>query len=601
MNKPSPQPETGSEIPLPAAHRSTISRYVSFVMLCLTIVVCGFYFYNVIKGFLLPLFMACLLAVIFRPFHEWVMNRLKNRPATAAAITTATIMLIVLLPLAGLITLGVYEANQLVRSRNIYMTKIEEIRRSAGLQKPFSQRLDAIETEMNKMESALAEASTIDESYLRQLLIDARNHIELELVHFKSEAYDTMRDQVSDFQDVPLGRLLPLIEEDADPAAVQAFVDEVEDGQLLLASYKLREELKSDLDIANDDPNYATQLQEFRQETFQDTDFNTPEKRSLKYILTRSGGSGKDLLNLTETFDAKLRAIPVGPQDGDTTASKLAIRDAFTMAKLEYNELRTALLGGPIWQWGVELVNPSKDQMDKLVLRFFTGEASRWLPSITNTATSLVTGLLVGTAIMGVALFYFFMDGAKMINTLMHLSPLDDRHELELLHEFDKVSRAVVLATLLSAAAQGVLGGIGYRIAGLHSVFLLTTLTAVLALIPFVGAAAIWVPCCLYLAFIKEPLDPDGPRTWLYAKAAFLAVYGFLVISMADNVIKPWVLQGQSKLHPLLALLSVLGGVQALGPIGILIGPMVVAFLQVLLTILQREITTLDEELTKGA
>ena len=80
-----------------------------------------------------------------------------------------------------------------------------------------------------------------------------------------------------------------------------------------------------------------------------------------------------------------------------------------------------------------------------------------------------------------------------------------------------------------------------------------------------------------------------------------MAVYGFGVVSMADNVIKPWILQGQSKLHPLLALLSVLGGVQALGPIGILIGPMVVAFLQVLLMMLQREIMSLDAELERSS
>ena len=64
---------------------------------------------------------------------------------------------------------------------------------------------------------------------------------------------------------------------------------------------------------------------------------------------------------------------------------------------------------------------------------------------------------------------------------------------------------------------------------------------------------------------------------------------------MADNVIKPYVLHGQSNLHPLLALLSVLGGVATLGPIGILVGPMVVAFLQTLLKILQREMRDLDQ------
>ena len=63
---------------------------------------------------------------------------------------------------------------------------------------------------------------------------------------------------------------------------------------------------------------------------------------------------------------------------------------------------------------------------------------------------------------------------------------------------------------------------------------------------------------------------------------------------MADNFIKPYILHGETNLHPLLALLSVIGGVAALGPIGILIGPMVVVFLQTLLKILQRELSLMD-------
>jgi predicted PurR-regulated permease PerM len=69
-----------------------------------------------------------------------------------------------------------------------------------------------------------------------------------------------------------------------------------------------------------------------------------------------------------------------------------------------------------------------------------------------------------------------------------------------------------------------------------------------------------------------------------------LAVWGGVVVSMVDNLIKPLVLHGQSNLHPLLALLSVLGGVQALGPIGIFVGPMAVVFLQTGLKMLNLEI-----------
>jgi predicted PurR-regulated permease PerM len=76
--------------------------------------------------------------------------------------------------------------------------------------------------------------------------------------------------------------------------------------------------------------------------------------------------------------------------------------------------------------------------------------------------------------------------------------------------------------------------------------------------------------------------------------AAGLAVWGMGVVSTVDNIIKPIVLHGQSKLHPLLALLSVLGGVGALGPIGIFVGPIAVAFLQAALTMLQTELDSLD-------
>jgi predicted PurR-regulated permease PerM len=73
-------------------------------------------------------------------------------------------------------------------------------------------------------------------------------------------------------------------------------------------------------------------------------------------------------------------------------------------------------------------------------------------------------------------------------------------------------------------------------------------------------------------------------------------LWGAFVVSTVDNIIKPYVLQGQSKLHPLLALLSILGGVGALGPIGVFVGPIAVAFLQAALTMLQTELDTLSDQ-----
>ncbi len=210
--------------------------------------------------------------------------------------------------------------------------------------------------------------------------------------------------------------------------------------------------------------------------------------------------------------------------------------------------------------------------------------AEEWIGPIAARTPVVIVKLIIGLVVMTVALFYFLADGGRILAAAMRLIPLDARYQWQLLEEFEEVSRAVVSSTLLAAIVQAVLAGFGFYIAGLKGVFLLTLLTFFGALVPFVGAAAVWGTASLYLLFFVKD-------TW---SAAGLALWGLCVVSTIDNIIKPIVLHGQSKLHPLLALLSVLGGVGALGPIGIFVGPIAVAFLQAALTMLQTELDSLS-------
>lgn len=212
-----------------------------------------------------------------------------------------------------------------------------------------------------------------------------------------------------------------------------------------------------------------------------------------------------------------------------------------------------------------------------------------------------ITGLkffvttLIGLLIMIIALYYFLADGPAMIDGLMYLTPLDDDYERELLEKFAETSRTVVVAMLLAAVVQGTLAGFGYYFV-LDSgapIFLLTALTMVLSIVPFVGAAGVWIPVCIFLAASPHP---DDPTTTQWKAALALAFYGAVVVSGVDNIIKPWVLHGQAKLHPLLALLSILGGIQVMGPVGILVGPMLVTFLQTLLKMVRKELDHFREE-----
>lgn len=205
----------------------------------------------------------------------------------------------------------------------------------------------------------------------------------------------------------------------------------------------------------------------------------------------------------------------------------------------------------------------------------------------------LGTGILLGLFIMVVSLYYFLVDGPGMIQTLMQLSPLDPTYEQELLKRFSEISRAVVVATLSGAVVQGVAAGIGFYFALPRTapIFLLTAATMVLAMVPFIGAIGVWVPTCVYILLYGERIV-DGHITydgnWHVALALF--IYCGLVVSTVDNILKPYILHGQSNLHPLLALLSIVGGLTALGPVGILIGPMLVSFLQALLQMFHREL-----------
>jgi predicted PurR-regulated permease PerM len=212
--------------------------------------------------------------------------------------------------------------------------------------------------------------------------------------------------------------------------------------------------------------------------------------------------------------------------------------------------------------------------------------AEEWIGPVAARAPAVIAKILIGVIVTIVSLFYFFADGGRMLEAVTRLIPLDRRYQWQLLQEFEEVSRAVVSSILLAALVQALLAGAGFYVAGLGKVFLLTLLTFFGALVPIAGAALVWGAASLYLLFFEK-------NTWA---AAGLALWGLCVVSTVDNIIKPMVLHGQSKLHPLLALLSVLGGVGALGPIGIFVGPIVVAFLQSALTMLQAELVSLADE-----
>ncbi len=245
------------------------------------------------------------------------------------------------------------------------------------------------------------------------------------------------------------------------------------------------------------------------------------------------------------------------------------------------------------------------DSLNEDTLRTALGNARGAIGQVAFSGVLGAGKLVFGLVIMVLALYYFLADGPGMLAGMMKLSPLDDVYERELLDKFANISRAVVVASLASAVVQGLLAGVGYAFALNPGapIFLLTMLTMLLAIVPFAGAAAVWIPTVIWIALYQPVLENGQPvldaagdpvRGDTFT-AICLAIYGTCVVSTIDNVIKPLVLHGQSNLHPLVALISILGGVQTLGPIGILVGPMLVAFIQALMNMINKELLRLGD------
>ena len=286
-----------------------------------------------------------------------------------------------------------------------------------------------------------------------------------------------------------------------------------------------------------------------------------------------------------DDFEAAVReTIAVNALEQDSNIEgKVFAEDQFhrqsVIASASIRSWMHSLLGGSFRSQAKLLANPSESEFAQLLSKARETLQPRFVKFTSATGVILLRSG-VGLVILMIAVYFFLIDGPSMIRTLMRLSPLDNAYELQLLSEFDKTSRAVVLASISSALVQGFLAAIAFYFCGLESFVLLFLVTCLMALVPFLGAASVWIPCALYLGAVDQ--------RWGLAIA--LAIYGALIVSSVDNVIKAYVLHGHSQLHPLFALLSVLGGVHVFGPIGLLVGPMVVVFLQTLLEILSHEL-----------
>lgn len=167
---------------------------------------------------------------------------------------------------------------------------------------------------------------------------------------------------------------------------------------------------------------------------------------------------------------------------------------------------------------------------------------------------------------MGFALFFLLRDGSDILRRIGKYIPFSESQKDRLGFQVKEMVVSTVYGGVVVAIVQGALGGMAFFALGINAPVLWATAMSVMSFLPMLGTFSIWGPASVYL-LIKGA----------YMKGIALLLFGSLVIGIVDNILKPVIISGRTKMPTLLIFFSVIGGINFFGFIGFVIGPLVLA------------------------
>lgn len=220
---------------------------------------------------------------------------------------------------------------------------------------------------------------------------------------------------------------------------------------------------------------------------------------------------------------------------------------------------------------------PGADQLSENIsanISTYAETALQWVISHAGAFVSGVAATFLSLFIFLVSLFFFLKDGARFKRAIIEASPLRDTYDESLFDRLELAINSVVRGNLTIAVIQGILTGIGLTIFGVPNSVLWGTVAAVAAMIPALGTGLIFIPVVAYLLLVGNAGAALGVTIW-----------GIAAVGLIDNLLGPRLIGRGVKLHPLVVLISVLGGISLFGAVGVFLGPLALSLLFALVSI----------------
>jgi len=235
--------------------------------------------------------------------------------------------------------------------------------------------------------------------------------------------------------------------------------------------------------------------------------------------------------------------------------------------QVEHPERLRGLIGGlPLLETlGLDALLPETERLVAAAGNAIDAAGS-FLVSAVAAAGRLTARFFLQLFIFLYAMFFFLLDGRRLLERILYYAPLDREDEDLVVERFVSVTRATLKGSLVIGALQGLLTGLALWAAGIPGAAFWGSIVLVLSAIPGVGAPIVWLPAVAWLV-LGDRLLAGG----------LLAAWCAVVVGSVDNVLRPWLVGSDAKMSDLLILLSTLGGISLLGAPGIVLGPILAA------------------------
>jgi predicted PurR-regulated permease PerM len=207
-------------------------------------------------------------------------------------------------------------------------------------------------------------------------------------------------------------------------------------------------------------------------------------------------------------------------------------------------------------------------------LDMYIKQGLAWIVQHLGAVLSGLSLWLVDLFIFFVCLYYLLRDGHQAVAAMLRVVPLDKEDAVVIVKRLHTAINSVLKGSLLIALLQGILTAVGFGIFGVPSALLWGMVTIVTSLIPGVGTGLIIFPGALYL-FVAGNV----------AAGVGLVIWSVVIVGLVDNLLRPKLVGGALELHPLLILLSVVGGIMFFGPAGLFLGPIIISLFSAFITV----------------